>query len=101
MDTIVGLTSCQKLKLVASASRDGTIKLWNESNSQVRLIHLNAIPHSISFCSEKGDLLVGVGEHLHKIDYKKYMPKAYRLVLDTEWVYLCLHKYGHKHRPVS
>ena len=81
MDSIVGLTSCPKLKLVASASRDGTIKLWNENNSQVRLIQLNAIPHSVSFCGEKGDLLVGIGDHVHKIDYKKYMPKAYRWVV--------------------
>lgn len=79
LDSIVGLTSCPKLKLVASASHDGNIKIWNEMNNLIRVIRLNAKPHSLAFCSDKGDLLVGIGDHAHKIDYKKYMPKSYRL----------------------
>ena len=36
-----------------------------------RVIQLNAVPYSMTFCSEKGDLLLGIGDHVHKIDYKR------------------------------
>ncbi len=70
MDTITGLASCPKMKLIASCSTDDTVRIWNENNVLVRLIKLNARPHSITFCSPKGDLLVGIGDHVHFIDYK-------------------------------
>lgn len=35
-DELTGLACCARLKLFASASRDGTIKVWNGSNDLVR-----------------------------------------------------------------
>lgn len=35
-DSITGLTSCPRLKLYASASIDGTIRIWNEQNELTR-----------------------------------------------------------------
>ncbi|CAD5122796.1 DgyrCDS11202 [Dimorphilus gyrociliatus] len=79
MDTITGLSACSKMKLFASSSQDGTVRIWNEMNNLIRCIKLNAIPHSVVFCNDKGNLLVGIGDHVHLIDYKHYMPKDYRL----------------------
>jgi WD40 repeat protein len=38
MDEIVGLDSCNKMKLVASASKDGTLIIWNEVNNVCRQV---------------------------------------------------------------
>ena len=39
-DDMVGLSCCPRLKLFASASRDGTIRIWNNDNSLLRLMFL-------------------------------------------------------------
>lgn len=36
MDTITGLSSCSKMKLFASSSYDGTLRIWNEMNNLIR-----------------------------------------------------------------
>lgn len=76
-DTITGLTSCQRMKLYASSSLDGTIRIWDETNNLIRLLKLKTMPYSVGFCSERGDLLVGISHHLYKIPYTAYLPKAY------------------------
>ncbi|GFS24658.1 WD repeat-containing protein KIAA1875-like isoform X3 [Elysia marginata] len=77
MDVITGLTCCPRMKLYASCSMDGTIRIWSNENVLVRLLKINTIPHSISFCSPKGDLLVGLSNHLFFIPHTKYLPKTY------------------------
>ena len=79
-DSVTGIAACPKMRILASCSQDGTIRIWNQDNSLVRIIQLNAVPHSVTFCSAKGDMLVSVGDHVHRIDYKNYMPQAYRFV---------------------
>jgi hypothetical protein len=34
-----------------------------------RLLKMKSVPHSVGFCSAKGDLLVGIDNHLYKIPY--------------------------------
>ncbi|GFN75135.1 WD repeat-containing protein kiaa1875-like isoform x3 [Plakobranchus ocellatus] len=77
MDIITGLTCCPRMKLYASCSMDGTIRIWSNENVLVRLLKINTIPHSIAFCSPKGDLLVGLSNHLFFISHTKYLPKSY------------------------
>ncbi|KAK3085393.1 hypothetical protein FSP39_002701 [Pinctada imbricata] len=76
-DTITGLTSCQRMKLYASASLDGTVRIWDETNTLIRLLKLKTMPYSIGFCSEKGDILVGINHHLYCIPHTAYLPKSY------------------------
>ncbi|XP_060556270.1 WD repeat-containing protein 97-like [Ruditapes philippinarum] len=76
-ETITGLSACSRLKLYASSSLDGTIRIWNETNTLVRLLKMKSVPHSVGFCSAKGDLLVGIDNHLYKIPYYSYLPKSY------------------------
>jgi WD40 repeat protein len=68
-DDVTGVASCHKMRLFASSSLDGSVRIWDESNHLLRVITLNALPTCLSFCSQKGDLLVGIGNHLHKIEY--------------------------------
>ncbi|CAL1526294.1 unnamed protein product [Lymnaea stagnalis] len=77
MDVITGFTSCPRMKIYASCSMDGTIRVWSESNTLIRVLRINTIPHSISFCSPKGDLLIGVNNHLFFISHQRYLPKSY------------------------
>jgi len=35
-DTITALTACQRMKLFASASLDGTVRVWSDTNQLVR-----------------------------------------------------------------
>lgn len=68
-DDVTGVASCPKMRLFASSSADGSIRIWDESNHLLRTITLNAVPSSLCFSSQKGDLLIGIGNHLHKIGY--------------------------------
>ena len=67
------------MRLVASSSTDGTIKIWNEQNILVKSIKLNAVPHGLCFASERGDILVALGTHVHHIPHTAYLPRQYRL----------------------
>ncbi|XP_065064504.1 WD repeat-containing protein 97-like isoform X2 [Rhopilema esculentum] len=75
LDTITALCCCSKLNIFASASADGTIRIWDEQNRNVRIIKLHIKPSSLCFCSQRGDLLVGIGEHVSRIPYKRYLPE--------------------------
>ncbi|XP_014664048.1 PREDICTED: uncharacterized protein LOC106806569 [Priapulus caudatus] len=71
---IIAVCSCAYMNIFASASVDGTIRIWNDKNELVRIVELKAVPTALSFCSKRGDLAVGIGKHLHKIHYSEYMP---------------------------
>ncbi|XP_065438353.1 WD repeat-containing protein 97 isoform X2 [Chrysemys picta bellii] len=77
LDEITGLCCCPTLKLFASASRDGSVKVWNAQNQLLRHLKLNTIPESLAFGDERGDLLLGVEQHLHRIHHSKYLPRPY------------------------
>lgn len=68
-DEVIGVASCPKMRLFATASLDGSVRIWDESNRLRRIIKLNATPSSLCFCSERGDLIVAIGDFLHKIEY--------------------------------
>ena len=57
------------MRLFASCSTDGSVRIWDESSRLLRVIKLNSSPTSICFGSQKGDLIVGIGKNLHKINY--------------------------------
>ncbi|XP_036357017.1 uncharacterized protein LOC118762501 [Octopus sinensis] len=80
-DQIISLTSCPKLGILASASIDQTIKIWNETNNLIRTLQLEAIPESLCFYGEKGDLLVGLSRHIYKIPNTVYLPNSYKVKL--------------------
>ncbi|XP_025029740.1 uncharacterized protein LOC103064158 [Python bivittatus] len=80
-DDITGLCCCPNLKLFASASRDGSVKIWDMRNRLLRHLKLNTIPESLAFANHKGDLLVGLEQHLYLIPHSKYLPSHYEMKL--------------------
>ncbi|XP_064610519.1 uncharacterized protein LOC135474835 [Liolophura sinensis] len=78
-DTITGLTACHKLRLFATSSLDGTVRIWSDKNQLLRVLRLGVSPHSIGFCNQQGDLLLGIGLHVSKIPHTVYLPKKYLL----------------------
>lgn len=77
IDNITGLACNSRMKVFASSSMDGTIKIWDDYNRLIRCIKLNAEPYGIDFCSQQGDLLLGIGNHIHRINHETFMPKVY------------------------
>nr|XP_020660178.1 WD repeat-containing protein 97 isoform X1 [Pogona vitticeps]XP_020660181.1 WD repeat-containing protein 97 isoform X1 [Pogona vitticeps] len=78
-DEITGLCCCPNLTLFASASRDGSVKVWDIKNKLLRHLKLNTIPESLAFANRWGDLLVGIERHLYLIHHNKYLPNYYRM----------------------
>uniref|UniRef100_A0A8D2IU48 Uncharacterized protein n=1 Tax=Varanus komodoensis TaxID=61221 RepID=A0A8D2IU48_VARKO len=82
-DSITGLCHCPNLKLFASASRDGSVKIWDARNRLLRHLKLNSIPESLAFANPRGDLLVGIERHLYLIHHSKYLPSYYKMKVGT------------------
>ncbi|KAK6490431.1 WD repeat-containing protein 97-like [Huso huso] len=76
-DKITGLCTCPRMKIFASSSLDGIIRIWDRDNGLIRSLCLNAAPESLAFCSMRGDLLVGIDGHLHWIHHTKFLPRHY------------------------
>ncbi|XP_033117217.1 WD repeat-containing protein 97-like isoform X2 [Anneissia japonica] len=77
IDAITGICCCPRMKLFASSSLDTTIRIWDERNRLIRIVRLNAEPLSINFFSERADLMIGIGKHLHRMDHSAYLPRNY------------------------
>jgi len=79
------------LKLIATGSLDGTIRIWNGKNQLIRffrktknqfifyfffqrmvVIHDNI--YSLHFSNDSGDLIVGIGDHLYKMSHLSCKP---------------------------
>ncbi|XP_078280047.1 WD repeat-containing protein 97 [Rhinoraja longicauda] len=78
-DEITGLCSCAELKIFASTCRSGILKIWDHKNQLLRIVHLNAFADSISFCNNKGDMLLGITKNLHYMRSDEFLIQSYRL----------------------
>ncbi|XP_073412661.1 WD repeat-containing protein 97 [Dendrobates tinctorius] len=78
-DQITGLCSSPDLGLVVSCGRDRMIRIWTEENRLLRLLRLHASPESLSLCSSRGDLLVGIYGHIYRISLMTVLPQPYKL----------------------
>lgn len=76
-DVITSISSCLKLRLIATSSMDKTVRIWNARNKLIRVLQLNEVAHSVAFCSQRGNLLLGVGTNIYSVHYKKYLPTPY------------------------
>ncbi|KAL6491232.1 hypothetical protein MHYP_G00015770 [Metynnis hypsauchen] len=79
--TITGLCACPKLRVFASCSRDGTVRIWDEENRLVRTLELNAEPECVEFSGERGELLVGIRGDLYRIPCTHALPQHLQLQL--------------------
>ncbi|XP_043833942.1 WD repeat-containing protein 97 [Dromiciops gliroides] len=76
-DHITGLCCCPYLKLYASSSLDCTLRIWTQDNKLLRLMHLNMLPEAITFCNDKGDLILAMGSQLCLLSHRLYLPTSY------------------------
>ncbi|CAE1177650.1 unnamed protein product [Acanthosepion pharaonis] len=79
LDSVVAFATCSTMNIFASASQDGTLKFWNETNDLIKTLQLAACPTSLCFYGNKGDLLIGIGFQLYHIPYMAYLPSSYRI----------------------
>ncbi|CAF0730534.1 unnamed protein product [Rotaria sordida] len=75
-DKISAISGCSKLKLIATGSLDGTLRIWNGKNQLIRMIVIHDNIHSLHFSNDSGDLILGIGDHLYKMLHSSYLPKA-------------------------
>uniref|UniRef100_A0A3P8ZJ67 WD repeat domain 97 n=1 Tax=Esox lucius TaxID=8010 RepID=A0A3P8ZJ67_ESOLU len=83
LDAITGLCVCPPLRVFASSSQDGTVRLWDEENCLLRTIHLSAEPECLAYSGERGDLLLGIRGDLYRIR-STHLPHDFHLQLCTE-----------------
>ncbi|KAG5849837.1 hypothetical protein ANANG_G00075940 [Anguilla anguilla] len=74
LDCITGLCACPQLGVLASSSRDGTIRIWDDENRLLRILQLNAEPECLAYCRQSGDLLLGIRGDLYRIPKNQLLP---------------------------
>ncbi|PAA94634.1 hypothetical protein BOX15_Mlig015780g3 [Macrostomum lignano] len=75
LDKLTGAAACPKLRLFATVSQDGTLRVWSSANQLLKAVQLHARPQGVAFCSDTGDLLLGIGASLYGIEHRRYLPK--------------------------
>ncbi|KAJ3215458.1 WD repeat-containing protein 87 [Dinochytrium kinnereticum] len=76
--TITSISCLEALGLFATSSLDGTVKIWDSSESAlVREIQFNEPLSSVAFCNRRGDLLVGMSDQIALVKLQDYLPAHY------------------------
>ena len=74
--SVISLECCPSLRIFATTSTDGQIKIWNKDNHLVSEIDFGKSLASVCFANLQGDLLVGFQKHISLIKAKDYLPDA-------------------------
>nr|XP_006825601.1 PREDICTED: uncharacterized protein LOC100367647 [Saccoglossus kowalevskii] len=61
---ITAICCCSRLRLFATTSCDGSIKIWDTDNQLVRELCLDHTVRGVCFANDRGDLLVGFQNHV-------------------------------------
>ena len=75
--TITSLSSCPSLRLFATTSCDGYLKVWSTSNQLVSEIYFGNSLMSTCFTNTRGDLLVGFQRQICTVSASNYLPSSY------------------------
>ncbi|KAI8848626.1 hypothetical protein BC829DRAFT_417412 [Chytridium lagenaria] len=76
--TITSISCLEALGLFATSSLDGTVKIWDSSESAlVREIQFNEPLSSVTFCNRRGDLLVGMSDQIALVKLQDFLPSHY------------------------
>ncbi|XP_071822870.1 uncharacterized protein [Apostichopus japonicus] len=71
---INGLCSCPSLGLFASSSSDGSVKIWDMTNTLVRELCFDSSLMGVCFANDHGDILVGFQNHISFVNVSSYLP---------------------------
>ncbi|XP_047671539.1 WD repeat-containing protein 97 isoform X2 [Tachysurus fulvidraco] len=78
---ITGLCVCPNLRVFASCSLDGTLRLWDEENRLLRALELNAEPECVQFSGRGGELLLGIRGDVYRIHCTPLLPPEFQTQL--------------------
>ena len=76
-DTVISLQGSPQLKLFATSSRDGHVKIWNNGNQLISELEFGDTLGSACFANVKGDLLVGFQNHVCVVRAEDYLLSDY------------------------
>ncbi|XP_072046831.1 uncharacterized protein [Amphiura filiformis] len=71
---ITALCSCPSMRLFATTSDDGSVKIWDLTNTLVRELCFDQTLRSVCFANERGDLVVGFQNHISYVNLTTYLP---------------------------
>ena len=71
---VVGLTFCDDLKAFCSSCVSGELKVWDLGNRLLDRVILNKEPKVLFFNGGKGDVVVGQGNYLLKVEKETWLP---------------------------
>ena len=71
------MSATSKLKLFSSSDSEGSIKIWDSTNTLLREICLDQTLNSVEFLCPSGELVIGYQNNLHLI-----LPEYYLLTTD-------------------
>ena len=74
---ITSLTACSFLNIFVSCSNDGVVKAWNSENQLIAEMEFGTALSSVGFANSRGDLLVGLQQHISIIRTDDYLPDNY------------------------
>jgi WD40 repeat protein len=74
---ITSLSCCPQLRLFATTSLDGLLKVWSPSNSMVAEIDFGERLFTACFSNSRGDLLVGFQRQLCSVAASHYLPSSH------------------------
>lgn len=75
--TVISLQGSPQLKLFATSSRDGHVKIWNNENQLISELEFGDTLGSVCFANAKGDLLVGFQNHVCVVRAEDYLLSDY------------------------
>ncbi|CAF3769661.1 unnamed protein product [Adineta steineri] len=70
---IQAISATSKLKLFASSDTEGSIKIWDNTNSLLREIYLDKTLGAIEFLSLNGELIIAYQNNIHLILPENYL----------------------------
>ncbi|KAI8809581.1 hypothetical protein BJ742DRAFT_229573 [Cladochytrium replicatum] len=76
-EAITAICTVRKLGIFISASRDGTIRVWDTYNTLIREIQFQHPLESVCIANPWGDLLIGILNRIDIIKCSRYLPPGY------------------------
>ncbi|UJR27655.1 hypothetical protein I4U23_008936 [Adineta vaga] len=87
---IQAISAISKLKLFASSDSEGNIKIWDNTNSLLREIHLDSTLHTIEFNSQNGELIIAYQDNLHLILLENYLINTKKFKVKQQMIVDCI-----------
>ncbi|KAJ3324179.1 WD repeat-containing protein 87, partial [Gonapodya sp. JEL0774] len=89
---VTSVALVENLNLFATASVDGTVKVWTRECALVREVQFNEPVSAVEFLNSRGDLVVGLEDGVNIVKCQDYLPRH---------ILLAILKQSHEDDPVE